>query len=84
MYHAPDWIGGPCVFYIKHFKGGEYIPGKDIPDEDFDVKIPMEYIHSLVAFLEKEGYIRPTMSAESRDADLKIIHKLIDVIGKEK
>jgi hypothetical protein len=83
IYKEPIWYFEEYAGMLKHFKGGEIEPCKYIPDEMFDVIMPTHYIPELVAFLTEKGYIKPTMSNQSREEDLKIVHRLLDLCEKK-
>jgi len=53
------------------------------PDEN-DIKIPRQLINPLIDELRKNGWIKPEYKPESREEDLKIIHRLLDVVEKTK
>lgn len=81
-YRAPKWIISQNRDALVHLKGGEYIP-EGFMERDIDVAIPEQYLHELGMFLYEQGYIRPQMNNESRAEDLKIVHRLIDILEKK-
>ena len=80
VYREPQWIADNAFGDIRHFKGGEVEPNTEISKDMYDVIIPRHGIPALVAFLSENGYIKPIMDNQSRGEDLKIVHRLIDVI----
>lgn len=78
-YREPTWYIDYSTSTLKHFKGGKIDPCACIPSEMHDILMPTHYIPELVAFLTEKGYIKPTMSNQSREEDLKIVHRLLDL-----
>ena len=85
QYLEDRWFLYPHTGEIKHLRGGECdLPeGAEIPWDYYDVTIPHHLIPSLVAFLDKEGYVKPKMDNQSRAEDLKIVHRLFDLLEKK-
>lgn len=83
MYVEPKWIFSMEDDTLVHFKGGNKEPFTAYETDDFDVIIPRHYIPELIQFLTDKGYIKPQMSKESREEDLKIVHRLLDIIEKK-
>jgi hypothetical protein len=47
------------------------------------IAIPGEHFHELAKVMEEHGLFVPKMTQATRDPDLKIIHRLIDIIEKD-
>jgi len=67
---------------IVHVKAGEYNHGQLIPQEAYDVIIPQMYQAELIDFMDKQNMVKPKMDNQSRAEDLKIVHRLLDVMEK--
>lgn len=50
-------------------------------DKTYSIVLPHRELSQLIEFLTKNGYIKPTF-AENRTEDIKVIHRLIDVVEK--
>ena len=83
MFREPKWIVVQETASLAHFKGGEVDIGERLTKDDFDIIIPLHYVPELVQFLTEKGYITPQMSKESREEDIKIIHRLLDLCNKK-
>lgn len=46
------------------------------------IVIPLELQNNLIEFLDGEGFIKPKMTNESRVEDLKVTHRLLDILDK--
>lgn len=65
------------------FPGGYLEPG--IINEDKDLlRIDSHLADMLITFMDKEGLLPIKISQESRTEDLKIVHRLIDLMDKGK
>jgi len=84
MYIEPKWVIDITIGTISHFKGGNYESLVQLQEDDYDIVIPQYYIPELIQLLTEKGYIKPQMSKESREEDIKIIHRLLDVVEKKK
>ena len=49
---------------------------------DIDIEINEYDIESLIVALDKEGWIKPRLDERLRSEDLKITHRLLDIIEK--
>jgi hypothetical protein len=56
--------------------------GEDRKPEDYAIRIPLQDIPKLVAFLEGQGYLKPRLDERLRMEDLKITHRLIDLLNE--
>ena len=77
------WIADVSQRAILHIKAGYREPGVTIPTEDVDISIPDTDIVGLVSILEARGYIKPRLDERLRVEDLKITHRLLDIIEKQ-
>lgn len=76
------WNQNHATDEVVHVKAHEAQEGSMIDPSNFDIIIPHEHIPSLVEYLIKNGYVRPLINNESRQEDLKIIHRLLDNLNK--
>ena len=78
------WIYEPMWGALRYIPSGMY--EDDVAIETFPpdtVTIHRDLIPSLVAALEQNGYITPRLDDRLRAEDLKITHRLLDVIDKQ-
>ena len=66
---------------IRHIRAGWYDSDKPLPESAFDVVLRRRDVNTLIHFLDTEGYIKPRLDERLRDEDLKITHRLLDIIG---
>ena len=79
-YHEGSWRFNHELNSIVHIKAGEYEHGQMLPLEAFDIVIPQESQHELIDFMDKHNMVKPKMDNQSRAEDLKIVHRLIDLM----
>uniref|UniRef100_A0A6M3J9I5 Uncharacterized protein n=1 Tax=viral metagenome TaxID=1070528 RepID=A0A6M3J9I5_9ZZZZ len=80
VWRNPEWYfdpgrGGWCLT-----KAGEYESG-DMPD--IDKTIDMREVQQLIVALDEEGWIKPRLDERLRTEDLRITHRLMDIIEKK-
>jgi hypothetical protein len=75
------WIAIPEIDGIAYIEPHWHEEAGFIGKEHYKHKIGMDEFHRLCAFLVESGYIKPTF-AENRTEDIKVIHRLIDVVEK--
>ncbi|MFC1924258.1 hypothetical protein ACFLXA_02710 [Chloroflexota bacterium] len=81
-FYEPRWYQSESHDEWWHFKGGWKEPCTQITDDDIDIRIPSMYLHGLIKALDEQGYIKPRLDERLRTEDLKITHRLLDVIEK--
>lgn len=81
-YFEGGWREDSSFDAIKHIRAGYYTLGEWLPDEAYDVVIGRRDIHTLIEFLDREGYIKPRLDTRLREEDLKITHRLLDLLDK--
>jgi hypothetical protein len=68
---------------IRHLRAGYYEPQERPNDESIDAKIPHGTdLNGLVKVLEDIGYLKPRLDERLRTEDLKITHRLLDILEK--
>ena len=68
-----------CWCYLKP---GYYEPGVMHQPEDFLHQITAQEIESLIRKLDEAGWIKPRLDERLRREDLKITHRVIDLLDK--
>lgn len=84
----PHWI--EAGWYIDHTNGGQIIwwpggivvPGSIFPIEECTT-ISRPQLHMLIEFVKKNGILPENMTKPERNEDLKIIHRLIDLLEQK-
>jgi len=76
--HAEKWMYRMETHEYVFVSIDDYKLGRNIEPEDYKIIIPGDIIHGLIGVLEERGLITP----KDRSDDLKIVHRLIDVIEK--
>ena len=80
MWVEGHWQRGNDLLALRHIKAGEYDPQKIIPEDAFDYTIPFHMLPGLFEKALEEGLFVP--KSPGREEDLKIIHRLIDILEK--
>ena len=68
---------------LNEYTNSKIEPGEGIPDEAIKIRIPCHQIAELQVFLQEKGFTPKLYAPVSRDEDLKIVHRLLDIIEKE-
>ena len=76
-----EWVPLPMRPGIAFLKPGYYAEGDVLPSEAYTHELHANELNQLIAFLHKNGYIKPQLG-ENRTEDIKIIHRLLDVVEK--
>lgn len=77
----PQWFrdhAGALMFW----KGGPIEPGASI-DKKNCVVLDYRMVSQLIPFIKGQGLLAGLMENTSREEDIKIIHRLLDIIQKE-
>ena len=85
VYREGYWHLVPSERSVVYIPAGEYEPGVMLSDEERQgfTYIDTNHLSSLIEFLDKEGYIKPRLDTRLREEDLKITHRLLDLLEKE-
>ncbi len=81
-YFEPRWFSDNMRSGISYWPGGEGEPGTQY-DHKKCTFIPMSALHTLLPFLFNNGYLNTFLTTTSREDDLKVSHRLLDVIEKQ-
>lgn len=73
------WFYDPSYGALRRTVAGEYEPDVSPPT---DLEIPFREIPSLVQALEENGLLKPRLDERLRTEDLKITHRLMDLLGQ--
>ena len=65
-----------------YLKPGYYEPGVASISTDFSYQIEAREVEELIRRLDEEGWIKPRLDERLRTEDLKITHRLLDIIDK--
>lgn len=81
FYHPGRWYYDPAVRGLRHSKPGYYEECEIIAD--YDKQLTYEEIHhGLIEALEEGGFLKPRLDERLRTEDLKITHRLMDLLDK--
>ena len=78
------WIYDSRILGIRFLPAGMYDTSKfydEAPEGSFE--IPYDIIPSLITFLDENGFIKPRLDTRLREEDLKITHRLFDLLEKK-
>lgn len=79
VYVEGHWVRDASLRGFMYIPSGNYEIGVDIQGEKL---ITDREIHALIPELERGGFIQPRLDERLRTEDLKITHRLIDLLGK--
>ena len=84
VYREGHWYSDLSRRSIVYVPAGVYEVDVTYTDEERErwIYIPCEFLTSLAEFLDKEGYIKPRLDTRLREEDLKITHRLLDLLEK--
>jgi len=81
-YYEGKWFSYPDMDSIVYRPPGQY---DDTMHSDLSqcIQIPRESISGLINFLDAEGYLKPRLDERLRVDDLKITHRLLDLLERK-
>ncbi|TDX44315.1 hypothetical protein [Orenia marismortui] len=79
IYIEGRWIKNVLKNQFEYYNGA-YIAPDEIDNRKPDVVINQEQAHKLVKFMEKQGFLHQTVDDKVRNEDLKITHRLLDIM----
>jgi hypothetical protein len=82
-YFESKWFSSLETGEIVLVRAGYRDPGIMYKPEDYQIQIPKNEIHKLIELLDQEGYIKPRLDERLRTEDLKITHRLLDLLDKK-
>lgn len=82
-WHDQRWFYDFQTGDILHMRGGDYDTQSSLPPEALDIRIGhRDDLSGLVKVLEERGYVVPRLDDRLRAEDLKITHRLLDLLEK--
>jgi len=81
-WHDGHWFFDTSLNSWCYLRPGYYEPGIVPTAEDFLHQIPDREIETLIRELDTHGWIKPRLDERLRSEDLKIRHRLIDLLDK--
>jgi hypothetical protein len=81
-YHDSHWVEHFDSDSIVLIRAGYRAVGQMFTQDDYVTEIPMRELPSLVKFLDEHGFIKPRLDERLRVEDLKITHRLLDLLEK--
>lgn len=79
-YVDAHWYFSPLDRAFRFVRAGYYEEGKAIADGS--LSLDPEEVLLLIPVLEDAGYIKPRLDERLRSEDLKITHRLLDLLDK--
>ena len=79
-WHDGHWFFNLSLASWCYLKPGYYEAGGMPTSEDFLHQIPDREVESLIRELDTHGWIKPRLDERLRAEDLKITHRLLDII----
>lgn len=73
------WLYDPSGWW-KYLRPGYYDPAAVPAAEDFQHTVGLREMLQLIPRLDEEGFIKPRLDERLRSEDLKITHRLLDII----
>ncbi len=82
-YEDPHWWHDPATNQFLFWRGGPIEEGADVvlPHPNV-IGLPLAAARLLIPLLDESGLVVPRMDVQSRDPDLKIIHRLLDIVER--
>lgn len=80
VYIESRWAYNPMSGYFEYFNEGHYNPGVH---RDPDLTLPRHAAFKLIDYMSKSGHISPTLDEKVRKEDLKITHRLLDIMEEK-
>ena len=78
------WFYDIDYFAYRHRRAGQYDPQVRLGDDTVDATLPSDAdIPGLIKLLEQDGYIKPRLDERLRTEDLKITHRLLDIMERK-
>lgn len=84
QYYPAIWHLVPWKNAWQLMKAGEYEPGVMAEDTDIIAEITEPNIQLLIKALDEAGWIKPRLDERLRTEDLKITHRLLDLLTEKK
>lgn len=78
-YRPARWVVADDIHGLRRVKAGDY---PEFAVAEFDKELCFTELPSLIEALEAGGYLRPRLDERLRTEDLKITHRLLDLLGE--
>lgn len=83
VYISPRWWYSAVDARLNYWPGGEGEPGTAMdPNQEGSISIPANALHTLLPFLFEQGFLNTFLTKQSREEDLKITHRVLDLLDK--
>lgn len=82
QYFPPAWFYDMSFRAWRFRTGGMFEPGLE-PDPEVTIDIQDKEIELLIKALDEAGWIKPRLDERLRTEDLKITHRLLDLLEKK-
>lgn len=79
VHHPTRWYFNPRWAHWELHRAGEY---EEAVEHTADVTLSIEDTETLIAALNDAGWIKPRLDDKVRQDDLKVTHRLIDIVDK--
>ena len=76
------WVKNIMRNTFEYYLSGYFNPVK-VDDRKPEISLKTEQAHKLVKFMQEEGYFPKFVDESIRKDDLKITHRLLDIIEKD-
>jgi len=81
------WMDGRWFFDVplaswRYIAAGEYEPASSVTDEQITHSLSLREVDQLLDTLKEAHWIKPEVNMQLREEDVKIIHRLLDIIEK--
>lgn len=80
VYYEPAWEFVPHLHELRFYPDGYYPAGEQREPKKI---IKGQEINLLIKALDREGLIKPTLDDKVRKEDLKITHRLLDIMEEK-
>lgn len=77
VYREDVWWQDPLTNSLAYYRAGLYEEGEE---QEPTLRVPLRSLPKLVQWLDENGYIKPRLDAQLREEDLKITHRLLDLL----
>lgn len=79
VHHPTRWYFDPRLASWQLLRAGNY---EEAVDHEADVTLSVEDTETLITALNDAGWIKPRLDDQVRQDDLKVTHRLLDIVEK--
>jgi hypothetical protein len=83
VWHEGHWFEDIACHMWRYVKPGEYEAGVSLPDDACSHAVTFTEMKILIECLDGSGWLRPRLDDKARQDDLKVVHRLIDLLEKQ-